>query len=30
MAVVDVNDYGLGMSVVVDCYKMQSVRIKGT
>jgi hypothetical protein len=30
MAVVDVNDYRLGMSVVVDCYKMQNVRIKGT
>jgi hypothetical protein len=25
MAVVDVNDYRLGMSVVVDCYKMQNV-----
>jgi hypothetical protein len=30
MVVVDVNDYRLGMSVVVDCYKMQNVRIKET
>jgi hypothetical protein len=30
MAVVDVNDYRLGMSVVVDCYNMQNVRTKGT
>jgi hypothetical protein len=28
--VVDVNDYRLGMSVVVDCCKMQNVQIKGT
>jgi hypothetical protein len=29
MAVMDVNNYRLGMSVVVDCYKMQNVQIKG-
>jgi hypothetical protein len=30
MVVVDVNDYRLGMSVVVDCYNMKNVKIKGT
>jgi hypothetical protein len=29
MIVVDVNDYRMGMSVVVDYYTMQNVRIKG-
>jgi hypothetical protein len=29
MAVVDVNDYRLEMSVVVDCYKMQECANKG-
>jgi hypothetical protein len=30
MAVMDVKSYRLGMSVVVDCYKMKNVQIKGT
>ena len=30
MIVVDLNDYRLGMSVIVDCYKMNNVRTKGT
>jgi hypothetical protein len=30
MVVVDVNDYRLKMSVVVDCYKIQNVQTKGT
>jgi hypothetical protein len=30
MTVMDVNNYRLGMSVVVDCYKVQNVRIKET
>jgi len=30
MAMVDVNDYRLGMNVFVDCYNMQNVRTKGT
>jgi hypothetical protein len=30
MAVMDVKSYRLGMSVVVDCYKMQNVQIRGT
>jgi hypothetical protein len=30
MAVMDVKSYILGMSVVVDYYKMQNVKIKGT
>jgi hypothetical protein len=30
MAVIDVDDYRLEMTVVVDCYKMKNVQIKGT
>jgi hypothetical protein len=30
MAVMDVNDGRMGMSVVIDCYNMQNVRTKGT
>jgi hypothetical protein len=29
MAVMDVKSYRLGMSVVVNCYKMQNIQIKG-
>ena len=30
MAVMDVNNYRLGMRVVVDCYKVQNVWMKET
>jgi hypothetical protein len=30
VAVVDANDYRLGISAIVDCYNMQNVWIKGT
>jgi hypothetical protein len=30
MTVIDVNNYGFGMSVVVECYKVKNVRIKET
>jgi hypothetical protein len=30
MEVAEVNDFRLGMSVIVDCHKIQNVQRKGT